>query len=507
MKTEQHRKKMPTSSTKGKAVRGLSCTKSGISTDKISKQRSKKAGNKLLPLHAEQQGQKTTITSVCKQSRLDHSPSQLLPATGDQLITENGEELQFPTPPVSSAASASVPRPSICFQKFKLQLFPIDEVTLRALEMEKHNPYLELTIGTRKKISSVVKHLNVKWGTPTMTTGELMLFPYYTQTENLMGQMRWTLKDTNTSASDVHVAIGNPAIFRLRYGWFSNTEPSISSTPLISPFSESSVQIKENEIKDSVKIVDHERHLCCIASQENAPAPAEDSPNEDVRMSSQLDKTIQSLDNQRTANSQVLLWDISNISFGALLSDASRNVNISQISCDSFDAAFDRFKAKVQPASVPSILDAEETCNAFSFRKTPSSTGTDPAQTKDAPAASCIQNIWSNPSRFHDADNACKRSPLSQQLHTTGEACLQSGGDSQNLTQDVIGDGHKSQAYTQASHGDTSHTVKLDICWPESLGPWEYATPASKQFVGGDSIGLDGLIASSLDSFQNFSIF
>ncbi|CAH1414140.1 unnamed protein product [Lactuca virosa] len=43
--------------------------------------------------------------------------------------------------------------------KLKLQLFPVDETTWRALEMDNHNPHLELTLSTRKKISSVLEHM------------------------------------------------------------------------------------------------------------------------------------------------------------------------------------------------------------------------------------------------------------------------------------------------------------------------------------------------------------
>lgn len=43
--------------------------------------------------------------------------------------------------------------------KLKLQLFPVDETTRRALEMDNHNPHLELTLSTRKKISSVLNHI------------------------------------------------------------------------------------------------------------------------------------------------------------------------------------------------------------------------------------------------------------------------------------------------------------------------------------------------------------
>ena len=80
-----------------------------------------------------------------------------------------------------------------------------------------HNPYLELILTTRKKISSVVKHLNVKWGSSKSSSGELMLFPYNAQIDTLASHRRWTIKDSDITAADVYASIGNPAIFRLRY--------------------------------------------------------------------------------------------------------------------------------------------------------------------------------------------------------------------------------------------------------------------------------------------------
>ncbi|MQM13612.1 hypothetical protein Taro_046540 [Colocasia esculenta] len=101
-------------------------------------------------------------------------------------------------------------------EKFKLQLFPIDNNIRRVLLELNHNPYLELTLRPRKKISSVVKHLNVKWGFSRKKSSELMLFPYEAQTENIVNHRKWTLKDTGTSAADVFMAIGHPEVFRLR---------------------------------------------------------------------------------------------------------------------------------------------------------------------------------------------------------------------------------------------------------------------------------------------------
>lgn len=80
-----------------------------------------------------------------------------------------------------------------------------------------------------------------------------------------------------------------------------------------------------------------------------------------------------------------LSWidSISNISFGALLSEAatsqdnkqlpSQNTSILQqipVTCDSFDAAIASLIAREQPSnqpkvSNPSLWDAEETCHAF----------------------------------------------------------------------------------------------------------------------------------------------
>ncbi|CAN6567691.1 unnamed protein product [Malus baccata var. baccata] len=48
--------------------------------------------------------------------------------------------------------------------KIKLQLFPVNEATRIGLEKDGHHPYLELILRPRKKITSVLKHLNDKWG-------------------------------------------------------------------------------------------------------------------------------------------------------------------------------------------------------------------------------------------------------------------------------------------------------------------------------------------------------
>lgn len=121
---------------------------------------------------------------------------------------------------------------------------------------------MELTLSAQKKISSVLRHLNSKWGSSSIALGEPMVFPYNIL-KNVSGCGRWTLNDNGISAGDVFEAVGSPAIFRLRYkdwpfslpmrssglceisdlislsryGWFSYSEPktlgNLSSTPPI----------------------------------------------------------------------------------------------------------------------------------------------------------------------------------------------------------------------------------------------------------------------------------
>ncbi|PWA65995.1 hypothetical protein CTI12_AA330590 [Artemisia annua] len=109
--------------------------------------------------------------------------------------------------------------------KIKLQLFPVDEVTRIRLIKDGLNPFLELTLKARKKISSVIKHIHTKWGASSIATGEPMLLPYDAHLRYPTMSRRWTSKDTVISAGDVYTAVGSPAIFRLSYGWFSDHEP------------------------------------------------------------------------------------------------------------------------------------------------------------------------------------------------------------------------------------------------------------------------------------------
>ena len=84
------------------------------------------------------------------------------------------------------------------------------------LFQDNHNAHLELTLSSRKKISSVLEHINRKWGSCSIASGELMLLPYYAQSSNLESCQKWT-QDYVLSAADVYAALGSPSVFRLRF--------------------------------------------------------------------------------------------------------------------------------------------------------------------------------------------------------------------------------------------------------------------------------------------------
>jgi hypothetical protein len=159
----------------------------------------------------------------------------------DTFLTKLREALEVDLHPGQTLSSSA---------KIKLQLFPVNEEIRTGLEkvvwwymkyfdkfvcftsvlvcmhksgclidflfQDGHNPYLELTLSGRKKISSVLRHIEKKWGSSSTAKGEPMLFPY-NRLKNPSDRRRWTINDSDTTAAAVYAAVGNPAIFRLKY--------------------------------------------------------------------------------------------------------------------------------------------------------------------------------------------------------------------------------------------------------------------------------------------------
>ncbi|KAL5222921.1 hypothetical protein ABZP36_027634 [Zizania latifolia] len=356
-----------------------------------------------------------------------------------------------------------------------------NEAIQNVLQQEKHNPYLELTLAPRKKISSVVQHLNTKWGNSQCARGELMLFPYDARLDNITGSEKWTSSDS-CPAADVHVAVGSPSTFRLRYGWFGPNFGQRSSGPSLGPV-QSADKIIGNKPLDPV--VREQKQMACLSEfPSNFAAPS---------IETNIVKAVKQ-DNQSKVTPLSWMDCMSNISFGALLSEAAPSQDSKQmlsqnnsslpqipITCDSFDAAIASLIARQQASnqlkvSNPSLWDAEETCHAF------------PPQNHTS-----IRTLGSAPS---------------------------SGGAITSLS--VLGaipesgtDGDK-QCYTQVRREEprpyisllgNGNNVKPDISLSESTGKPELGASCSRLLSGTDSSGLSGLLANSLDAFQKFSVF
>ncbi|ONK55962.1 uncharacterized protein A4U43_C10F2730 [Asparagus officinalis] len=390
--------------------------------------------------------------------------------------------------------------------KLKLQLFPIDEITRKALEKDACNPHLELTLSSRKRISSVLEHLNRKWGSSSIASGELTLLPYSAQQEDI-SYRKWTAKDTISSAADVYAAVGSPTIFRLRYGWFSNTEPVMRETPNVeSPgLAQPLAHISEQPMKSSGDLSTPLSSTVIV--HEPIPEEPPSDPDDELLGSSALTPTSENRkrtgDGHCSEQQQVSVVDwvdsLTNISIGDLLSEASRASKSScgysslgktcpspqekPFSSDAFDPV------RTQTAS-SSMWNAEETCDEFSFRMARA------CMSRDSPSNPSIKDhkeIVVSESLFK---NHLKVPPKSGDLEVASEA-------------------EKDTSYKEDKDVSPKDINLMDIYWPDSLGPLELEMPSSSRYQGQDvvigdsnSFGFLGrMISNSLDAFQNFSLF
>ncbi|XP_059667616.1 TSL-kinase interacting protein 1 isoform X2 [Cornus florida] len=475
--------------------------------------------------------------------------------------------------------------------KLKLQLFPIDDGTRRALEQDDHNPHLELTLSSRKKISSVLEHLNRKWGNSSIASGELVIFPYCAQRKNLLGYQRWTL-DSMLCAADVYALIGSPPVFRLRYGWFSHNE--LGSTTLQAPLASRSILEEcimhpsntKEQIVDSLPVASPpiadqqpEKQMDAykdkeVSVTENADVTSstdlpgemvectDSDPNNKLLESSNCAPTItlhgresgtraitrrrEIMDDARLHNNNAFSaveWadSLTNISVGDLLLEVSHDMDSNCIdptlpgspqclpqipfSCDSFDAAIaahiyrDQDKTGFQPAlasDMSSIWDAEETCDAFSFQKIT-------VFNKEIQSASQIAFLEANKEiarissersggaveEFLDVERPMDDNPA----HGDPVDVDNSHGDplDDDLAHVDLMDECQPGSHTFENSSKDLNGL-TDIYWPDSLGPLDLDLPAcryhSEDLILSDSLsGMNRLIASSLDAFQNCSFF
>ncbi|KAF8683492.1 hypothetical protein HU200_044400 [Digitaria exilis] len=405
--------------------------------------------------------------------------------------------------------------------KLKLQLFPINEATRKALEKDEHNPHLELTLSSRKKISSVLEHLNRKWGNSNITYGELTLFPYCAHQEDLTTYQRWTTRDT-VAVADVFLSVNSPSVFRLRYGWFSLAELEAGVSEISLTHFESCMIPEDIQVKSPSG-----DKPCAPKDTKNTELPVKPTNALPSQFGSQKQVQVivtQAFEDDQRMNCAAISegeWadTLTDISVGYLLTEASKGAHLDCLgtssvknalylenpcSYDSFDAAValhvSRYQASEQPThtSHSTIWGAEETCDEFSFNlsamkqegsNTPSSSSPDTDN----------ENHPSNPEGFRGflqdltGGEAAADNPCNDDAKDTEEFCARS-----------------------PPRNDDSNELKdqslADIYWPDSLGPLDLDVPsvryqADDLIIGDSQNSWNRIMANSLDAFRNLSFF
>ncbi|KAK4749379.1 hypothetical protein SAY87_026828 [Trapa incisa] len=384
--------------------------------------------------------------------------------------------------------------------KIKLQLFPIDEATRGGLEKDGHNPYLELTLRARKKISSVLKHIKSKWGSSSIARGEPVLFPYNTP-EKTSASHRWTVNDIEVRAGEVYAAIGCPTVFRLRYAWSSDSDTTscpLGAPPAFSFQAKSTETCLQNE--NQQPYTSKENNNLCQEEKQKEEVMQEPFLGSSKAMQSPHDENIflshhevhtriqESEERPHEAEGQsVAVWadSLTNISIGGLFSEASllgkfgnfdsktngSNAQPSSLISDSLDAFITaNLKCSQSPMLPPSeppssILDAEDTCHAFSFKRPLSSLNSDfPTSRETGYMGACLQETGSR---------ACKLPKKAKdELMVESQLETSQNDKHQEFQMDHT---HPSRVYN-----DESSLGLTGINWTDSLGPFDFGLPLRK---------------------------
>ncbi|VAH58018.1 unnamed protein product [Triticum turgidum subsp. durum] len=406
-------------------------------------------------LHCLKPGKYTNKSSGNIGAKCRREDGQLF--TGSKIALKGGSFMEVP---FSNSTNLSAQPPNYS-KKMKLQFFPIDEAIQKVLQQEKHNPYLELTLAPRKKMSSIVQHLNTKWGRSSCAKGELMLFPYGARPDSLVGSEKWTVNDSCTAA-DVYVAVGSPSTFRLRYGWFEQQSSEESLAPVHSaektigdkpsdhfvfPNKPSDPFEFPNKPLDPFEFPNKPSDPFEFPSKHSDPFefPSKFTSPSDV---CNTEQTV--VDNQSKVTPLSWIDCISNISFGALLSQAVPSQD-----------------SKQPP------LQNKETCHAFPRNQTSARMFSSAHGNSSAITSSILGAI---PESDTDGNQRCST------------------------------EGRKEESTPQIPGLGNNDNVKPDEPMPESTGEPELGAFDSRLLSGTDSLGLSGLLANSLDAFPKFTV-
>ncbi|KAJ4822203.1 hypothetical protein Tsubulata_013566 [Turnera subulata] len=384
--------------------------------------------------------------------------------------------------------------------KIKLQLFPMDKSIQAGLEKDGYNPYLELTLNARKKISSVLKHLDAKWAGSRIALGDPILLPYNTS-KDVTGR-RWTLSDTDVSAGDVYRAMGCPSVFRLWYGWFSNSDSKSHGFPSTSTASGTCLKSEglQNVCSADTASTYNEGKQIVQAGEELRPSISKGATDVAADDKMPYNRLVKPLGNEVRVGQPSTLWDdnLTSISIGGLLSEASlqgrfnndpklNGSNIvlqqsqSQIVSDSLDAFLSTKMSGTQCPNPPpqglssSILDAEDTCHAFLIQKF-SVSGKDAEKLGgSANSRICRPVSGSAPFKF----------PRTTKVHV--KSSFAQGLGSQESQPDP--------SLCPPVYNDENSLGLSGIKWTDSRGPFDLGISSSRKILNGDSLSMSGIVS------------
>ncbi|KAI4972495.1 hypothetical protein ZWY2020_003420 [Hordeum vulgare] len=319
-------------------------------------------------------------------------------------------------------------------------------------------------------MSSIVQHLNTKWGRSSCAKGDLMLFRYGARPDSIVGSEKWSINDSCT-AVDVYVAVGSPSTFCLRYGWFDHNLKQQSSEESLAPLHSTEKTIGDKP-SDHFEFPNETLDTFDFPNKPSDPFEFPNKPSHPFEFPSKFASPSVVCNIEQTVVPKKLTplsWIdcISNISFGALLSQVVPSQDSKQpplqnssilrripATCDSFDAAIASLIAHQQ-----TIWDAEETCHAFPRKQTSA-------------------RMFSSPH-----------------------------GNSSAITSFILGAIPESDTDGNQIPGlGNTDNANLDVSMPESTGEPELGAFDSRLLSGTYSLGLSGLLPNSLDAFLKFTV-
>ncbi|KAL1326876.1 hypothetical protein HN51_036997 [Arachis hypogaea] len=423
---------------------------------------------------------------------------------------------------------------TLASSKIKLQLFPINKETRVGLQKDGHNPYLELTLKGQKKISSVLKHLEKKWGSSNVAKGDPILFPYNIM-ENLSNCRRWTINDSGTTAADVYAAVGSPILFRLRYGWFYMHEPRSLGIPF-------------RQIPNAPVVESGEIERGCIV---NTEASYEEGDKVEVTtkeckatdMGGEADDvTAQKIDNASAAppdnqegvsnslQQPSLSWidSLTNVSIGGLLAEASLLGRFDTLDPKSYESnagkqqsgASQIISDSLTNISIGGLLSEASLQGRFS-KSTESNAGKQQSGASQLFSDSLdafivAQNSHPSVSRpsaeglrtsILDAEETCHAFPVQKlastavDMQTTGSANslnlpnIDKVNNQDGLSQNLLLEKSWTDLLLARSNDDERSLGLSGIKWNESLGPFDFGVPA-KKIISGDRFSMDEFVKS-----------